>query len=54
MEEDLNILANGRHPQKKIMQPKTIKFKTTALGNVVNKISPMFRCPLERLENCGT
>ena len=28
MKDDLNILANVRQPQKKIMQPKTIKIKT--------------------------
>ena len=32
MEYDLNILANGRQPQKKIMQPKTIKIKTLVVA----------------------
>ena len=32
MEYDLNILANGRQPQKKIMQLKTIKFKTMVVA----------------------
>ena len=27
MKDDLNILANRRQPQKKIMQPETIKIK---------------------------
>ena len=32
MEYDLNILANGRQPQKKIMQPETIKIKTIVVA----------------------
>ena len=32
MEDDLNILANGRQPQNKIMQPETIKIKTMVLA----------------------
>ena len=31
-EYDLNILANGRQPKKKIMQPKTIKIKTMVVA----------------------
>ena len=32
MEDDLNFLENGRQPQKKIMQPKTIKIKTMVVA----------------------
>jgi hypothetical protein len=32
IEEDLKIFANGRQPQKKIMQPKTIKIKTMVVA----------------------
>ena len=32
MEYDLNILANGRQPKKKIMQPKTIEIKTMVVA----------------------
>ena len=32
MEYDLNILANGRQPKKKIMQPKTIIIKTMVVA----------------------
>ena len=32
LEYDLNILANGRQPQKKIMQPKTIKIETMVVA----------------------
>ena len=31
-EENLNVLANGRKPKKKIMQPKTIKIKTMVVA----------------------
>ena len=37
--DDLNILANGRQHQKKIMQPKTIKTGCgTAPGNLFRSI----------------
>ena len=32
MDEDLKILANGRQPQRKIMQPETIKIKTMVVA----------------------
>ena len=32
MEDNLNILANGRQPQRKIMQPETIKIKTIVVA----------------------
>ena len=32
MKDDFDILANGRQPQKKIMQPKTIKIKTMVVA----------------------
>ena len=32
IEDDLNIFVNGRRPQKKLMQPKTIQIKTMVVA----------------------
>ena len=32
LKDSLNIVANGRQPQKKIMQPKTIEIKTMVVA----------------------
>ena len=34
MKDDLDILANGRQPQKKIIQHKTIKIKTMVVATL--------------------